>query len=276
MAETEQLRSGVLLTVAYSGSGFAGCVRQPGQRTVQGELEGAIRVIDPRATLTRATSRTDTGVHARGQIISFDTYRDLEPRGWALALAAELPDEIAVVRAALVPIGYDPRPHVRTKTYRYVLFQSPVRDPFLENRSWRICDRLNQQLMAAELEPLIGEHDFAAFRSSADQRADTVRTILRAELRQVTHDARLLELVVQGNRFMHRMIRIIAGTVVDVGRGRLPSGACARAIGSRLRTDLGMTAPADGLYLDSIELDDAGQDPWPALPSGVDGALPVA
>jgi tRNA pseudouridine38-40 synthase len=209
-------------------------------------------------------------------VVAFDTRLSLPARAWVLALSAELSDEIAVVRAAHVPAGYDPRRHVRTKTYRYVVFESAVRDPFLVSRAWRVSDRLNQHSMSLELPALIGEHDFAAFRSAADERPNTVRTILRAELRRAAHDARLLELIVQGNSFMHRMMRIIAGTVVDIGRGRLAAGACARAMGSRLRTDLGITAPAGGLYLDSIELEDAGQDPWPAPTVNVDGSGPVA
>jgi tRNA pseudouridine38-40 synthase len=249
--------------VAYDGATFAGWARQPTQRTVSGELDGAIRALDPRATLTRGVSRTDTGVHARAQLVSFDTDADIDPRGWALGLMPHLPREIAVVRAARVEAGYDPRRYVRNKTYRYVLLQSVVPDPFWLRRAWRVRERLNHPAMREELADLLGEHDFRAFRSARDERPETVRRMLRAELRTSTDDARIAEILVTGDRFMHRMMRIICGTLVDVGRGRLPPHAVRRALASGKRDDLGMTAPADGLYLEHIELDDAGSDAWP-------------
>ena len=266
---TEPARA-ILLTVAYDGKQFSGFARQPNARTVAGELDGAVRAIDPHASLVRGSSRTDAGVHARAQRVAFDTTLDIPPKGWVHALAPELPAEIAIVQAARVGVGFDPRHHATHKTYRYVVFQSDVRDPFLEGRAWRISDRLNQQAMQAELEALVGEHDFAAFRSSADTRTDTVRRILRGEVRTALGDERCLVIEVVGNRFMYKMVRIIAGTLVDVGRGRLAAGAVARALQSADRTLLGMTAPPDGLYLAHTELDDGGQDAWPAQARDID------
>ena len=268
MAPTETRRFGILLTLAYDGSSFAGWARQPTQRTVAGELEGAIRELDPRATGVRGVSRTDTGVHARAQLASFDTDSEIEPRGWALGLMPHLPPEIAVVRVARVEPGYDPRRHVVDKTYRYVLLRSVVPDPFWLRRAWRVRERLNHPAMRVELEALLGEHDFRAFRSARDERPETVRRTLRAELRTHADDARIAEIVVTGDRFMHRMMRIICGTLVDVGRGRLAEGAVRRALASGRREDLGMTAPADGLYLEHIQLENAGHDAWPAIDEG--------
>ncbi len=254
---------GVLLDVAYDGTTFAGFVRQPNARTVAGELDGAVRAIDPRASLVRGCSRTDAGVHARQQRVAFDTHKDIEPRGWVLALAQQLPPELAVVRAARIETGFEPSRRALQKTYRYVVLRSSVADPFWEHRAWRTYDRLNHELMQAEASSLVGEHDFRAFRAAADQREETVRTILRAELRTSACDTRALELEITGNRFLYRMMRIICGTLVDVGRGRLAPGIVARAFESRSRSDLGVTAPPDGLYLEHIELDDDGRDAWP-------------
>lgn len=170
-------RLGVLLTVAYDGSRFAGFARQPTARTIAGELDGAVRAIDATASTVRGASRTDSGVHALSQRVAFDTSMDIPSRGWVLALAQHTSDEIAIVSAARVPAGYDPRDHARKKTYRYTILRSPLRDPFLRERSWRIGERLNQQLMRDEADALIGRHDFRAFRSSTDARVDTVRTI---------------------------------------------------------------------------------------------------
>lgn len=254
---------GVLLGVAYDGGPFSGFARQLEARTVAGELDGAVRAVDPHASLVRGVSRTDAGVHARAQCVAFDTTRDIPPRGWALALAQHLPDEISVVRAARVALGYDPRAHAVTKTYRYSVLESVVRDPFLARFTWRIAERLNHPAMAEEAKALLGEHDFRAFRAAADPRTDTVRRILRAEVYQPRPAEPRVDLVITGDRFLYKMVRIIAGTLVDVGRGRLEPGAVARAIESGSRADLGVTAPPEGLCLERVALSEAGAEAWP-------------
>ena len=253
----------MLLTVSYDGTPFSGFARQPSARTIAGELDGAVRAIDAGAGLVRGASRTDRGVHARAQPVSFDTTLEIGARGWVLGLNSHLPAEIAVVRAASVDVGYDPRSHALSKVYRYVVFESVLRDPFLAQRAWRVGDRLNHQLMRDEACGLVGQHDFRAFRGSADERENTVRRILRAEVRTAGGDPRCVEIEIEGDRFLYRMMRIIAGTLVDVGRGRLAPGAIERALASLSRTDLGMTAPPDGLFLDRVALDDFGRAAWP-------------
>ncbi|HVU05667.1 MAG TPA: tRNA pseudouridine(38-40) synthase TruA [Polyangiaceae bacterium] len=256
-------RFGVLLTVAYVGTRFSGFARQPHARTVQGELEGAVRAVDPNASLVRGASRTDAGVHARAQRVAFDASLDIPSRGWVLSLSRHAGDEIAIVSAARVAPGWDPRDHAVKKTYRYTIFPSEVRDPFLRHRSWRVPERLNHDLMRREAEALLGQHDFRAFRSAMDARTETVRTIFRAAVDTAADDPRLVVVEVVGDRFLHRMMRIIAGTLVDVGRGRLEPGAVRRALSTLERSDLGMTAPPDGLCLHALELDDEGSDKWP-------------
>jgi tRNA pseudouridine38-40 synthase len=152
---------------------------------------------------------------------------------------------------------------VVSKSYRYVLLESPVRDPFLEGRAWRLGERLNQISMTEAASHLVGEHDFAGFRGASDERTETVRRLFRVEVRRARSDERLLEICVQGDRFLYKMVRIIVGTLVDVGRGRLDANATARALVSHARTDLGVTAPADGLYLDEIVLDAYVRESWP-------------
>jgi tRNA pseudouridine38-40 synthase len=251
------------LTVAYDGAPFAGYARQPHARTIAGELDGAVRAIDPRASLVRGVSRTDAGVHAVAQRVAFDSVLQIPSRGWALALMRHLPREIAVRRAASIPPGFEPRHHALRKTYVYRLYQSDLRDPFLAGRAWRVPQRLNHSVMAASAQSLIGEHDFAAFRAAGDEREETVRKIFRIEVRTDSRDPRLLEIAVEGDRFMYRMVRIIVGALVDIGRNRLAEGALARALETRRRRDLGVTAPADGLCLEQVLLDDEGSDAWP-------------
>ena len=254
---------GVLLALAYDGARYSGFARQVNARSVAGELEGAIRVIDPQASHVRAVSRTDAGVHALGQVLSFDTVKEIDSRGWVLGLAQQLPREIAVVRAASVPVGFDPRSVAERKTYRYTVLRSVTRDPFWHQRAWRLHERLNHSAMIEEAKSLLGTHDFRAFRSAQDTRENTVRTMLRADVAISKSDARVIEIEVEGDRFMHRMMRIICGTLVDIARGRVESGAIQRAIASGRRGDLGVTAPPDGLCLVQIVLSDAGQDAWP-------------
>jgi len=262
-AAPEPSLHGVLLTLSYDGAPFCGYVKQKNGRTVAGELEGAIATVDPKASSTRAVSRTDAGVHARGQLVAFDSTKDIDSRGWVLALNRELPREIAVVRAARMPAEFEPRRSVVSKTYVYRILESRTRDPLIDQFAWRVPYRLNQLLMREAAAMLQGEHDFRAFRGSADTREETVRHIFRIDLTPAAHDSRISELTVTGNKFLYNMLRIIAGTLVDVGRSHLPPDTFTRAFRSGLRKDLGITAPPEGLVLEQIELSEAGTDAWP-------------
>lgn len=254
---------GVLLSVQYDGTRFSGFARQPTARTVAGELDGAVTAIDPHASLVRGASRTDSGVHALDQRVAFDSAIDIPARGWALALPRHLSDEVSIARASRVDLDYDPRAHAVRKTYRYLVLCSPVRDPFLRDRACLVRDRLNHEVMHTEARTMVGTYDFRAFRTSSDPRTDTVRTIFRADV--FHEDDRVLVIEVEGDRFLHRMVRIIAGTLIDIGRGRLEPGAIRRGIDSGSRAVLGTTAPACGLYLAKMKLDDEARwtDNWP-------------
>ena len=253
----------VLLTVAYDGRPFSGWAPQEGTRTVAGELLGAIQAMDPRVLEVRGASRTDAGVHARGQLAAFDPTRDIAPKGWALGLSQHLPGEIAIRQAALVPRGSQPRFSATRKRYRYLILRDPLRDPFWEGRALRFSHQLDIHTMRAEAAFLVGVHDFAAFRSSSDERVDTVRTIEEVRVEHLAGDARVLAIDVVGTGFMHNMVRIIVGTLLDVARGQLAQGAIPRALAGGARAGLGMTAPAHGLYLESIDHTLALESPWP-------------
>lgn len=209
------------------------------------------------------TSRTDARVHARGQLVCFDTDTKIGMRGWVLGLGSHLPPDVAVVRAARVSAGFNPSKSARGKTYRYTVLRGTLRDPFLHNRSWRVHDRLDLELMRREAESLLGTHDFVAFRGAADIRKDTVRTIDRASLTECTTQPRCVLFEIHGDRFLFNMVRIIVGTLVDVGRGRAEPGAVRRALTSGERLDLGMTAPAEGLCLERVDMAEPGLEFWP-------------
>ena len=256
----------MLLTVAYDGGPFAGFAPQPEQRTVAGELLGAVRAIDAAVREIRGASRTDAGVHAHGQRVAFDTSAGVPPRGWVLAVTRHLPREIAVRRAAFVAPGFTPRFQSRGKHYRYLVLRDPTRDPFLDGRVWRSPSFADAEAVARaqrEAQRALGTHDFAAFRSSADERTNTVRTVRALGVTEDAGDPRLLRIDVEGDAFLHNMVRILVGTLADVARGRLAEGAIARALASRDRRDAGITAPGEGLYLEQVLLDDEGAEAWP-------------
>ena len=254
--------SGIRLKVAYDGSGFAGFARQPGQRTVQGVLNEAAEHISGHPVLVRGASRTDAGVHALGQVVAFASERELPPERWTRALNRLLPDDVAVRDAEPCAPDYDPRFDARDKTYRYLFRNGAQRDPLLRGRAWelaRLVPRargLDLAAMRACCALLTGTHDFRAFRAAADTRENTVRTLLRVELvSDFAGEPALLALEVHGNAFMLNMVRILAGTLIEVGRARIATATVAELLSaSGTRSRAGMTAPAHGLTLLEVRL----------------------
>jgi tRNA pseudouridine38-40 synthase len=254
---------GVLLKVAYDGNAFSGWAAQKDARTVEDTLRGAILALDPRAEGPRGSSRTDAGVHAEGQLAAFDAHLAMPPRGWVLTLNQHLPEDVAVRSAQLVPTGFSPRFASKKKRYRYDLLLDKVRDPLLGGRTWRIGYDMDMDRIEREAKTIVGTHDFVAFRSAGDERANTVRTIHTVELMRI--DDRRWSIAIEGSAFLYNMVRILVGTLVDVGRGHLEEGAIARALAGKDRALAGQTAPAHGLTLQWIDVElpaEAGER-WP-------------
>lgn len=260
------MEHGVLLTVAYDGTAYSGWASQgpsSSERTVESTLHAAVCSVDARASKLRGTSRTDAGVHAEHQPVAFDPALDIEPRGWVMAINSHLPDDIAVRAARLTSPGFNPRHAAKLKRYRYRLLLDLVRDPIERVRAWRIGYAIDHDKLAHACELLTGTHDFAAFRTAKDERPTTVRTLSRVSLEPL-HE-RVISIAVEGDAFMHNMVRIIVGTLVDVARGKLDERAIVRAFESKRRGELGITAPAHGLTLEHVELElpDGTSSPWP-------------
>lgn len=260
---SETARHGVRLVIRYDGTSFAGYQEQPGQRTVQGVLQEAIERIAGHAVKVRGASRTDAGVHAEGQVVAFDTERVLPPERWALALNRYLPEDLAVREAVSCAEGYAPRFDSVHKTYRYLLHVGPLRDPLMRTRAWHLGRQVRSRRgpldMAAMREAaacLVGTHDFQAFRAADDERELTVRTIHALEVLERVHgDDELIAIVVNGSAFMKNMVRILTGTLVEVGLGRMtPSAVAALLQPGAERRSAGPTAPAHGLTLMSMVL----------------------
>lgn len=260
----------VLLQLAYDGTAFHGWARQPGQRTVQGEVERAIAEMNGAPVDLRGTSRTDAGVHALAQKAAFDPARDIAPDGWRRGLSRLLPADVEVVDATRVPRGYSPRFDSVDKTYRYLLLVSEARDPLLRDRVWHLGQRalgrgertLDVPAMRAAATALVGTHDFRAFRSADDEREETERTISRLEVVEAFGgDSRIVGIEVCGTAFMKNMVRILTGTLVDVGRGSRTAESVTALLGpSGDRRDAGPTAPAAGLTLVEVRLGRAAAD----------------
>jgi tRNA pseudouridine38-40 synthase len=254
---------GVLVQVAYDGTGFSGWASQREARTVEDTLRGAMLAVDPRAVGPRGTSRTDAGVHAEGQLAAFDASVDMPPRGWVLTLNQHLPDDVAVRAARIIPSGFSPRFASKSKRYRYELLLDKVRNPLLCTRAWRIGYDMDMGSLERESQSIVGTHDFVAFRSSGDERAETVRTVSGVEV--TSGPAGRYSVTIEGNAFLYNMVRILVGTLVDVARGHLPEGTITKALAEKQRSIAGQTAPAHGLTLASIDLalPEGAGEPWP-------------
>ena len=262
---------GVRLTLAYDGTAYAGFQRQPSARTIQAELEAAIEHVTQTPVVVRGAGRTDAGVHAEGQIVAFDSERELPARRWLLALNRYLPDDIAVQAVSECAAGYNPRFDALDKLYRYLFYLGLAREPLLRHRAWhlaragvaspeaeltsRAC-QLDLPAMRQAARSLVGTHNFGAFRAADDARENAQRTLHRVDLIEAFHDRpHLLALEVQGSAFMKNMVRIIAGTLVAVGRGRLSAADVAALLQPpTARSKYSETAPAHGLTLVHVTL----------------------
>lgn len=243
----------VRLVVRYDGASYSGWQRQRGVPTVQEALEDAASVMSVARITVRGSGRTDAGVHALGQLASFQTESQIPAHGWRLGLNGRLPPSISVWDARVVRDGFDPRRASAGKRYRYLLHLHPDRDPMLHRRAWHLYGPMDLAAMRAEAAALVGTHDFRAFRAADCERETTVRSLWRVDIveRWQGRDD-LVAVEVEGTAFLKNMVRVIVGTLVDVGRGRLPAGTVRARLADLDRTRGGMTAPPDGLYLDEV------------------------
>ncbi len=242
----------VKLVVAYDGRGFAGVAPNVGVRTVGGTLGAALeRVLRHPVDLTVA-GRTDAGVHATGQVVSFDARADgLDLGRVQRAVNRMLRPAIVVRSAEVAPAGFDARFSARARRYRYLVLNRPTPDPFLAATAWHVEAPLALTTMRLACDPLIGEHDFSSFcRRPKGDAAPLVRRVLDARW----HDQGdgLLRFDIEATAFCHQMVRSIVGTMVDVGRGRRRAGEVKGILAARDRSAAGEPAPPHGLCLEQV------------------------
>ena len=239
----------IKITVQYNGEKYCGWQKQPDSLGIQGTIEKAIYDITKEEVKVIGSGRTDAGVHALGQVANFSLSSDIPIQKIPNALNAKLPKDIAIIECCEVGDDFHSRYSAKGKRYRYLIYNSPYRSPIYKNISYHVKYDLDFKKMCKEAESLIGTHDFKGFMSSGSSVVDTVRTIYDIKL---IKQENLIILEIEGNGFLYNMVRIIVGTLVDIGRGRL-NESLADIINSKSRSKSGHTAPAHGLFLKKVD-----------------------
>lgn len=245
MAEDQAARK-LRLVIEYDGTDFSGWQRQTDRRTVQGTLEDGVHTIVGERVEVRGAGRTDAGVHAAGQVASLSLASRIPAIGLMRALNSMLPPDVAVIDAADANPTFDARFSARGKIYRYRIWNHSVRSALHARTSWHCRHPLDLQAMREAAAVLCGEHDFRGFRASDCDRRNTVRVIRRFE---ISKQGAVVQIDVEATAFLKNMVRILAGTLADVGRGKRDHAAVVRALETGDRASGGVTAPARGLTL---------------------------
>ncbi len=254
----------VAVGVEYDGTGLLGWQAQKDGPSVQAALEAALgRVADHPVELVGA-GRTDAGVHATGQVAHFETHAVRTGRAWVLGANTHLPDGISLRWARQVPEDFHARFSARLRGYSYLIHNRDARCALTRDRAWWVHRPLDEAAMHDAAQPLVGEHDFSAFRAAECQSRTPVRRIFRI---RVLRRGAFLRMDIAANAFVHHMVRNIAGTLAAVGRGDRPASWVEEVLAGRDRRLGGITAPAEGLYLVHVGYGEPLATPAPVLPA---------
>jgi tRNA pseudouridine38-40 synthase len=240
----------IKLVIAYDGSGFMGWQIQPGVRTLQDTVEKSLETILRHTVRVLASGRTDAGVHALGQVVNFHTTSSIPVEGLFRGLNSILPRDISVLTAEEASPDFHAQFQAKKKMYVYVIDTGNVRSPFLERYAHHEVYTLDTEAMGVSASYLLGEHDFMSFLASGSSVKTTIRTITLSEI--ITQGNKALFLI-QGSGFLRYMVRNIVGTLLLVGRGKMPPEQMESIIARKDRSFAGPTAPPQGLYLVSVE-----------------------
>jgi tRNA pseudouridine38-40 synthase len=249
------------LILSYDGAEFAGWQVQPGQPTVQGALASAIGRLTGENVLPQGSGRTDAGVHALAQVVSFATASAIPAENWMRALNDILPASIRVLEVSEAAPEFHARKSARAKTYRYRIHRGAICPPFLARYVWHYPYPLEEPAMAAAADLVVGQHDFTSFAAVDPERVErmaveenvhttNIRTIYSSNW---IREGEELVYTVRGNGFLHHMVRNLVGTFLLVGKGTVTLEDLRRILEARERTAAGPTAPASGLYLVEVE-----------------------
>ncbi len=242
----------IKLTLSYDGTDFSGWQTQPGFRTAQETLEKAIAVLTGEEVHANASGRTDAGVHAVGQVVNFFTTTLHPPEVLVSAINAHLPRDVVVREAADASEAFDANRDAKRKLYRYVIHDGTVADPFLRRYCHQSRHRLDARAMSRAAQCLKGRHDFHSFETDWPNRMSSVRTINHLAMNRMGD---WIWLDVEADGFLYNMVRAVAGTLINVGRGYWPEAKVAEILQSEDRREAGPTAPAQGLFLMRVTYD---------------------
>ena len=240
----------IKLTIEYDGKDFNGWQKQPNRLNIQGTIEKAIESIVGHEVNLTASGRTDAGVHSLGQVANFKTTSNIPIEKFAIAINSRLKKSIVIKTAEEVDERFHSRLNCRQKTYRYIINNSKQGTAIYRNLEYHISNELDVDKMQQAANYFEGEHDFKAFRASGTSSKNSVRTIYKAEVKKID-DRIYIELT--GSGFLYNMVRIISGTLVDVGMGKIQPEDIEIIIESQKRENAGKTLPAHGLYLVKVE-----------------------
>lgn len=240
----------IALGIEYDGSRFLGWQTQPGGGTVQDALESALAAIAGESVTVTCAGRTDRGVHARAQVVHFQTSAERPVSAWVRGVNALLPASAAVLWSHPVADDFHARYGALSRTYRYVLLNRPVRPALSARYAGWVHAPLDLDAMRAAARLLIGEHDFSAFRSAECQAKSPMRVL--GEL-AITRSSERVDFVLRANAFLHHMVRNLVGALVYVGRGKKPAAWVRDVLESRNRALGAPTFPPEGLYLEAVE-----------------------
>lgn len=236
----------IALGLEYDGSNFYGWQVQPGVRTVQSCMEEALSKVADHPVRIYCAGRTDTGVHARGQVIHIETPVQREERAWVFGANANLPKDVSVLWAMPVEDDFHARFSAIGRRYQYLIFNRPTRPGLIGPRVTWECRSLDEKRMQEGANYLLGEHDFSAYRAQGCQAKNPVRTVRRL---QVTRRGPLIAIEIEANAFLYHMVRNIAGVLMTIGRGEASPRWAEQVLQGRNRAQGGITAPPEGLYL---------------------------
>lgn len=250
----------IQLTLEYDGTDYVGWQIQANGRSIQGELERALAALLKERVKATGAGRTDAGVHALGQAASLRTESRAPLKAFVLGLNSLLPRDIAVRAASERPPEFDARRSARGKIYRYRVVNRPVRTPLAQRYAWELYAPLDDAAMARAARPLLGRHDFSAFRASDCEAPHAVRELRKLS---VAREGEEVILEVEATAFLKHMVRNLVGTLVEVGQGRRAESSIAELLASRDRGLAGATAPARGLCLVQVFYEGEGAGIFP-------------
>lgn len=239
----------IKLIISYDGTRYGGWQLQKNAPSIQGELENILKTLTGKRIVVQSAGRTDAGVHALGQTAHFDYSGSIPPQKLPFVFNSMLPKDIRVTGAWEVSDDFHARYNAKGKRYIYTIYNSPHSSALLYNRTMHVPQALEFQKMRAAAQYIIGTHDFKAFCAAGSYVKSTVRTVSRLE---IAEEFPLIRIIIEGNGFLYNMVRIIAGTLIQVGIGKLEPETVAQIIQGRSRAAAGFTAPAQGLMLDEV------------------------